>query len=76
MEEVTDFQSTGITDLDFKNYLVIDDNIATMDDLRGAELRLNNFITPDSDTEINNEVEEIPTYATAKFGKCQEIFGK
>ena len=30
-----------------------------------AELLLNNFITPDSDTESDNEVEEIPTYATA-----------
>jgi len=29
-----------------------------------SELHLDNFITPNSDTESDNEVEEIPTYAT------------
>jgi len=78
-EEVTDFQSTGITDLDFRNYVVIDDNLSTMGDLSDAELcaelSLNCFITSDSDAESDNEVKEIPTYANAKFGKRQEIFG-
>ena len=57
LEEVTDFQSIGIIDLDFRNYVAIDDNLSTMGDLNDAELydelRLNNFITPDSDTEKN-----------------------